>query len=80
VPPAGHASACANALGVSHRSPGCFANAFCTAVSSHAGTSARFSVNGTIGSVNSCAMIACAVGPVNGAAPPSISYSIAPSE
>jgi hypothetical protein len=56
------------------------ASARSTVASSHSGVSSRRWWSDGTGSVKSLAMIARVVAPVNGVEPPTISYSMAPSE
>src|SRR5438093_685466 len=65
----------ANTAAVACRSAGSLASAFNTACSTQAGASARKPRNGGGGDVKHCAMIACAVLPMNGVRPVSISYT-----
>ena len=60
--------------------PGVRASARSSARSTSSGTSARSARTGRTASVNRFTMIACAVGPVNGGSPASISYSTQPNE
>ena len=75
----GFASASANAFAESKRSAGNFSSAQCTAAATFTGTFRRMTVSGCGSYVISRAMIACAVVPVNGGSPASISYVTAPS-
>src|SRR6185437_14473721 len=71
-------SAAANSLALPNRSAGSFSSAVSTARSTAAGTVCR-TLRGAAGSaVITLATIACAVGPVNGGSPTSISYVVAP--
>ena len=74
IPPVpGRPSAVANSDALANRSAGTFANAFATAASMWSGTSAR-TVRILVGrSERSLAITACAVGPVWGGSPVSIS-------
>src|SRR5713101_9584749 len=67
-------SACENCAAVAKRLPASFASDFITTGSTHSGRSPRAPRSGGGGSVKHCAMIAWAVGPVNGVRPESISY------
>ena len=71
---AGRLSAAANSPTLAKRSAGVRARARVTAISTPAGT-ARSVVSFGSGSLNRLAMIACAVGPVYGGSPASISYT-----
>src|SRR5262245_21697482 len=66
-------SACENWAAVGKRTAASFASACTTTGSSHSGRSPREPRSGGGGSVKHCAMIAWAVGPVNGVRPESIS-------
>ena len=70
-------NACASSRTVWNRSAGAGASAFRMAWSSPAGTLPRTTRRLGGGSVNRLAMIAWAVGPVNGGSPASISYTTA---
>ena len=72
------ARACANSAAPAWRSAGTFANAFSTARSTPGETVSRTVRMGATGSTACRARIACAVGPVNGGAPVSISYTTQP--
>ena len=74
----GRASASANCAAVANRSAGSFESAVRTAASTWGGTVFRCSMSERGSSVITRAMIACAVGPVNGGSPVSISYSTQP--
>ena len=73
------ASACANSAAVANRSAGSFSSARNTAASMCAGMVCRRGIIGRGDSVTTWATIACAVEPVNGGSPVSISYSTQPS-
>ena len=75
----GRASASENRAAVANRSAGSFESAVTTAASTCGGTVFRCSVSERGSSVITRAMMACAVGPVNGGSPASISYSTQPS-
>ena len=75
----GAASAWANSAAVPNRSAGSFSSAVSTAVSTCGGMVWRCGRSGRGLSVTTRATIACAVEPVNGGSPVSISYSTAPS-
>ena len=66
-------SASAKSRAVLHRSAGSFSSARATASSTRAGTVRRRGVSGRGSSVMSFAITACALGPVNGGSPASIS-------
>jgi len=72
-------SALANALAVTNRSAGTFSSAVSTASSTCGGTVLRSAESGSGSDATIFATIDCAVGPVNGGAPASISYVVAPS-
>src|SRR5687768_67383 len=72
-------SARANALAVVNRSAGIFSSAVSTASSTWGGTVLRSAESGSGSDATIFATIACAVGPVKGGAPASISYVVAPS-
>jgi len=75
----GRASASENCAAVPNRSAGSLESAVTTAASTCGGTVLRCSVIERGSSVITRAMMACAVGPVNGGSPVSISYSTQPS-
>ena len=78
---AGFASrARANSPALANRSAGVLSSALATAASIASGTALRTTRRWTGRSVISLAIIACAVGPVTGGSPASISYSTAASE
>ena len=78
--PGAPASASAKCAAEANRSAGSFANALASAASITADTSPRTTASRIGGSVSSFAMMACAVGPVCGGSPASISYSTAARE
>ena len=80
TPDAVTCSAWANCAAVANRSAGTGARAFRIASSTAGGTVGRAARTLGGGSVSRLAMIAWAVGPVNGASPASISYSTDASE
>ena len=71
--------AAANSAALANRSAGSFCSAVSTAALRCGGTDFRTSSGGTGSAVITFATIACAVGPVNGGSPTSISYVTAPS-
>ncbi len=71
-------SARANSAAVANRSAGALASARATAWDTPSGTVSRTSRSGRGVSMSRRAMIACAVGAVNGGSPASISYSTMP--
>ena len=71
-------SSAANSAAEAKRSAGSFSSAVKTASSTCAGTRSRRATIGPGFSVITFATIACAVGPVNGGSPSSISYSTHP--
>jgi hypothetical protein len=75
----GRASASANCAAVAKRSAGSFSSAVSTAASTCGGIVWRWGSSGRGLSVTTRATTACAVLPVNGGSPESISYSTAPS-
>ena len=74
------ASASLNALAEANRSAGSFASPHSTAIATLGGTVGRSARTDCGSVVISFAMIACAVAPVCGGSPVSISYVTAPSE
>ena len=74
------ASASPKALALSNRSAGSFSSALATAAATFGGTDFRYFVTGSAGSVMIFMMICCALAPVCGGLPVSISYSTEPSE
>src|SRR6059058_5512976 len=75
---AGAVSASANAIGDAHRSAGTLASAFVNACSTPGGTAGRSRRTAGTGSTKHLVITACAVGPVNGGSPASISYNTQP--
>ena len=75
---AGAVSASANAFGDAHRSAGTLASAFVNACSTPGGTAGRSRRTAGTGSTKHLVITACAVGPVNGGSPASISYNTQP--
>jgi hypothetical protein len=71
-------TASAKGAALANRSAGSFSSAMSTAASMWGGTVWRWEMSGRGVSVTTFATIACAVGPVNGGSPTSISYSTAP--
>jgi hypothetical protein len=76
----GFASASANFAAVSNRSAASFCNAFTTAAATLGGTVFRTFVTGAGSSVTIFEMICCALLPICGGSPVSISYSTAANE
>ena len=74
----GFCSAAASSRAVDGRSAGSFESACAIAASTCGGTESRARESGVGYSVITFATIACAVGPVNGGSPASISYVTAP--
>ena len=72
-------SASANSAALANRSAGSFSSAVRIALSTSGGMVCRCGRIGRGGSVSTRATIACAVEPVNGGSPVSISYSTTPS-
>ncbi len=72
-------SAAANSPAFANRSAGSFSSAVRIAASTYGGTVCRCPVTERGWSVMTRATMACAVGPVNGGSPVSISYSTQPS-
>ena len=73
-------SASPNALALSKRSAGSFSSDFASAAATFGGTALRYFSTDSAGSVMIFIMICCALAPVCGGLPVSISYSALPSE
>ena len=73
-------NASANAFALSNRSAGNFSSAFATAAATFAGTDFRYFVTGSATSAMIFMMICCALAPVCGGLPASISYNTEPIE